>query len=119
MSVNDLPLTIDTGVDLSCVDLYAIRSAQRVRSPEHCCDWSTRFYQYANRLAHLYFLRELNGFNAYLVFVNFLNDPDLDGPLSERECRAVMKVMHEALGVRGKLPGRYVTDVFVDVGELG
>ena len=83
------------------------------------CDWSKRFYQYANRLANLYFLRELNGIDAYLVFVNFLNDPDLDGPLSEREWRAAIKVLHEALGVRGKLPGKYVIDVFVDVGELG
>ena len=24
-------------------------------------DWSTNFYQYSNRLAHLYFLREMNG----------------------------------------------------------
>jgi hypothetical protein len=30
--------------------------------------WGSPFYQYANRLAHLYFLRELNGLDAYLVF---------------------------------------------------
>ena len=38
-------------------------------------DWSQCFYQYANRLAHLYLLRELNKINACLVFVYFLNDP--------------------------------------------
>jgi len=47
-----------------------------------------------------------------------LNQPDLDGPLSEREWQAATKVLHEALGVRGKLPEKYVIDVFVDVREL-
>jgi hypothetical protein len=67
----------------------------------------------------LYFLREQNGIDAYLVFVNFLNDTDLDGPHTEREWEAAIKVLHEALGVRGKLPANYVIDVFVDVRELG
>ena len=53
------------------------------------------------------------------MFVNFLNDPELDGSHTEREWRAAFKVMHEALGVRGKLPKKYVIDLFVDVGELG
>lgn len=48
--------------------------------PEH--DWSSTFYQYTNRLAHLYLLRVLNGVPAYLVFVNFLNDKEMKGPKS-------------------------------------
>ncbi len=32
------------------------------------------FYQYINRLAHLYLLRVLNKIPAYLVFVYFVND---------------------------------------------
>ena len=51
--------------------------------------------------------------------MNFLNDPDLDGPHTEREWHAAIKVLHEALGVRGKLPRKHVIDLFVDVGELG
>ncbi|MFC1640236.1 hypothetical protein ACFL3B_05700 [Gemmatimonadota bacterium] len=82
------------------------------------CDWSKRFYQYANRLAHLHFLREVNGIDAYLVFVYFLNDPDLDGPKTEREWHVAIKVMHEALGIRGRVPKKYVIDLFVDVREL-
>ena len=38
--------------------------------------WSGRLYQYANRLAHLYLLRELNSVPAFLVFVYFLGDRD-------------------------------------------
>ena len=37
-------------------------------------DWTRCFYQYANRLAHLYLLRKLNGCDAYLVFVYFVDD---------------------------------------------
>ena len=50
-------------------------------------------YQYANRLAHLYSLRQMNDIDAYLVFVYFLNDPDLDGPHTERERRAAIEVL--------------------------
>ena len=38
-------------------------------------DWKCGFYQYANRLAHLYFLKEKAHKEAYLVFLYFVNDP--------------------------------------------
>ena len=97
----------------------ALNRTKRFYKAKPGCDWSNRFYQYANRLAHLYFLREVNRIDAYLVFVYFLNDPDLDGPRTEREWHAAIKVMHEALGIRGRVPKKYVIDLFVDVGELG
>lgn len=37
--------------------------------------WSRSRYQTANRLAHLYFMREAAGLDANLVFVNFVGDP--------------------------------------------
>lgn len=41
-----------------------------------------------NRPARFFDLRRVNGVDGCLVFVYFLNDPDLDGPKSEREWRA-------------------------------
>lgn len=70
------------------------------------------------RFAYLYYLRKLNGIDAYLVLVYFLNDPDLDGPTSEREWQTAIKMVHQALGVGGKQPKKYVIDVFVDVSGL-
>ena len=32
------------------------------------------YYQYANRIAHLYYLREINKIDAHLLFIYFLND---------------------------------------------
>jgi hypothetical protein len=43
-------------------------------------DWTTSVYQYANRLAHLYFLHKLHGLDAYLVLLCFLNDSDMRNP---------------------------------------
>ena len=37
--------------------------------------WTDGRYQAANRLAHLYFLREVLGLEAHLVFVHFVGDP--------------------------------------------
>lgn len=77
-------------------------------------DWSRRFYQYANRLAHAHFLNERNGVPARLVFLYFIGDADVSGPESRREWEAAIAVLHEALGIRGRLP-TYVSDAFVDV----
>ena len=80
-------------------------------------DWSKRFYQYTNRLAHAYFLVQLNGLPALLVFVCFIGDREMDGPNTRREWDAALAVLHEALGLRGRLP-KYVRDAFVDVPPL-
>ncbi|TDB38064.1 MAG: hypothetical protein D9V44_08455 [Actinobacteria bacterium] len=77
-------------------------------------DWLKGFYQYANRLAHVYLLNELNHMSASLVFVYFVGDDDMRGPASREEWQAVIADAHEALGVSGRLP-EYVRDAFVDV----
>jgi hypothetical protein len=45
-------------------------------------DWTQIFYQYANRLAHLYFLRVKNDVDAYLLMLYFYNDSEMGGPTS-------------------------------------
>jgi hypothetical protein len=37
-------------------------------------DWTGTFYQYVNRIAHLYYLREKNQLKARLLFIYFIND---------------------------------------------
>ena len=81
--------------------------------------WSGKFYQYANRLAHLYFLRELNGQDAYLAFVYFTGDTDVEGPTTVAEWSAALTVAKCFLGIpkRHRL-SKFVAEVFIDVGEL-
>jgi hypothetical protein len=79
------------------------------------CDWSRTFYQYANRLAHLYLLNELNQSKAWLVFVYFVGDSEVSGPSSEAEWKTALQVMEGALGVRRHRLLQRKLNVFLDV----
>jgi hypothetical protein len=61
--------------------------------------WETPFYQYANRLAHLYFLHELNGLDAYLLFLYFADAPDVPDPCSENEWKGAARLNKKCLGL--------------------
>lgn len=80
-------------------------------------DWSYPFYQYANRLAHLYLLRK-NDLPAYLVHVYFLNDVEMNGPTIYQEWEGALKLLNSYLGVGRHKLQRFTTDVFVDVRAL-
>ena len=101
--------------------LARVKSFTNSRSP---ADWSTSFYQYANRLAHLYWMRELNGHDAYLINLFFVNDRDMHGPESVAEWKAAVRLQEVFLGVRqtsyslDPWVGAYVLDVFIDVNDI-
>ncbi|MFQ5420243.1 MAG: hypothetical protein ACE5EY_07760 [Anaerolineae bacterium] len=78
-------------------------------------DWASSFYQYTNRLAHLYLLRELNDLPAYLVFVYFVNDEEMAGPKSKEEWQGALKLLHTYLGVGRNKLSKYILEVFVNV----
>ena len=93
----------------------ALKETENYLGVKSTCDWSGRFYQYANRLAHLYLLHAVNHVDAYMVFVYFVGDAEMGGPKTDGEWRAAIKVLEGALGLRrNKLFQRRV-DVFVDV----
>jgi len=81
-------------------------------------DWSGKFYQYTNRLAHLYFLRVINGVDAYLFNIYFLNDKAVKGPKTKEEWEAAIQVMKTYLGVSRHKLSKYMIDVFIDVNEI-
>ena len=85
-------------------------------------DWTKCFYQYANRLAHLYFLRELNEIDAALVFVYFTGDTTIPGrdPISREGWEAAIGLATNHLGIRSSSPWvrENVIDVFIDVEAL-
>ena len=87
-------------------------------------DWSKCFYQYANRLAHLYFLRELNKVDATLVFVYFMGDTTVSGkdPVSFEGWQTAIGLATHHLGIQQAESSwiyKNVADVFIDVGDLG
>ena len=81
-------------------------------------DWSGKFYQYTNRLAHLYFLREQNNIPTYLVNIYFMNDKEVNGPQSKREWQAAIDVMKSYLGVGHHKLTKYIIDLFIDVDDF-
>jgi len=81
-------------------------------------DWSSTFYQYTNRLAHLYLLRTVNKIPAYLVFLYFVNDTTMKGPRNVDEWEGAIKLLHALLGIGRHKLKEYVIDVFIDVNEL-
>lgn len=91
----------------------------RVLAPTSEADWSRTFYQYANRLAHLYLIRHINHLPAHLVFVYYLNARDVGGPGTRAEWEAAIKLLRAALGIQANALDPFVHDVFIDVDRIG
>jgi hypothetical protein len=81
-------------------------------------DWSSIFYQQANRLAHLYFLRELNKIDAYLILVYFFNDNHVR-LTTEQEWRGANRLLRRVMGLpeQHRL-SRYIAEIYIDVNDL-
>lgn len=80
--------------------------------------WNTHFYQYTNRLAHLYLLRHLNGLPVYLVNIFFVNDDDMRGPATEEEWMGSLKLKDFLLDLNHHRLSRYVLNLYVDINQL-
>jgi hypothetical protein len=65
-------------------------------------DWLGPLYQFANRIAHLYFIREKRKRPSWLVNLYFLNDPI--GPADREMWEAEHQCIMEALGLRESVP---------------
>ncbi len=76
--------------------------------------WSELFYQYANRLAFQFFLREKNQIASRLVFLYFTNATDVDGPATEEEWHGAIRLIHAVLGLPPDLKSFGVYEAFLD-----
>ena len=87
-------------------------------------DWTTSFYQYANRLAHLYLLRTLNKVPAYLVNLYFLNADEMAStgtivPKTIAEWQSAITLQERFLGIRARHPlSKYAIHAFADVNDI-
>ncbi|MDI6853031.1 MAG: hypothetical protein QME75_05425 [Deltaproteobacteria bacterium] len=74
-------------------------------------DWTRTFYQYTNRIAHLYFLRKLN--NIY-----FINDTRMGGPSTIEEWKGALALLKTHLGITRTKLTPFMKDLFIDVDDL-
>lgn len=96
----------------------ALQEARRFYAPASTVEWYGAFYQYANRLAHHYFLTQVNRKDSRLVFLYFLNAEDVRGPTSIAEWQAVTALIHAALGLPPELSNHGIHHAYMDVREL-
>ena len=81
-------------------------------------DWSGKFYQYTNRLAHLYFLRVKHNKPTYLLNVYFIGDKSVSGPETIQEWKGALQVLHSYLGLTRHKLSKYMSDIFIDIKTL-
>jgi hypothetical protein len=96
----------------------AFREVQGALRAKPRAPWTEAFYQYANRIAHLHFLRA-NRVDARLVLIGFLNDREMDGPQSQETWSAAYCAADYCLGLpkRHKLSD-FISHVCFDVAAL-
>jgi hypothetical protein len=95
----------------------SLDETKRFLSSSSAADWTVGFYQFVNRLAHLYLLRR-NDLQAYLVFVYFLNDVEMSGPTTVKEWQAALDLLYAYLGLGRHKLQKYIFDVFIDVSQI-
>ncbi|MCO8146254.1 hypothetical protein NHN26_13585 [Rhodovulum tesquicola] len=95
--------------------LNACRSALRA---DDRSDWMRTYYQYANRLAHLWWLHE-RGVRANLLFLHFIGDTEMQGPRCQETWKAAQRSADYALGLPTRHPlTNFVHHVYPDVRML-
>lgn len=88
--------------------------ARSYYAPKATAEWSGALYQYANRLAFQYFFAVVNGLPSKLVFLDFYNAPDVDGPETEAEWRGATRLVHALLGLPSDLRQHGIYHAYVD-----
>jgi hypothetical protein len=96
----------------------SLEEARKYFAPRAKAEWSGNLYQYANRLAFQYFFSKLNKVPSRLVFLNFCNAADVQGPQSEQEWHGATRLIHALLGLPDDLSKKGVHHAFVDVRPL-
>ncbi len=77
----------------------ALASTKKAFGASDGAPWESPFYQYANRLAHLYFLKQLNGLDAYLLFLYFADAPDVPEPCNTQQWEGAVRMTEKCLGL--------------------
>lgn len=97
----------------------AITEAKKAYGASEDANWLAPFYQYANRLSHLHFLAGWNGLDAYLVFLNFADAPDVPRRCGAAQWEGASRIIDRCLGLpkKHKYTDRIAT-IVIDAGEL-
>lgn len=84
---------------------------------ENDIDWSGRYYQYTNRLFHLFHLREKCMKTVFLVNIYFVDDTTAT-PTSKQQFQKAIDQQKKHLGLNKHSLSNYVAEIFIDIKEL-
>jgi len=94
--------------------LKSTAAALGAKTP-HASGWSLHFYQYANRLAHLHWLRG-HDIDAKLLLVGFVNDDEMPGKTTREAWEAAYLAADYVLGLNATHPlAQHVIHAYPDV----
>ena len=98
----------------------SLKRTQRFLGTCLSVDWfSSPYFQYANRLAHLYWFREIKSLPAFLIMLYFLNDTDRRGPSDPSEWKMAIRKEEHCLGIPDTHAlSDFVVSVFVDTKDI-
>ena len=96
----------------------SLNETKRFMGVTDTVDWSGKFYQYTNRLSHLYYLREKRKKEVFLINIYFIGDTTVSGPKSRLEWESALKVLKTYLGISKNKMAKFMTELFIDVNEL-
>lgn len=96
----------------------SLLAARRYYAPRAKVDWSSTFYQYTNRLAFQFLLRELNNLDSMLIFLCFTNADDVCGPKFDTEWRSNTRFIHAQLGLPEDLSKFGIFHIYFDVSKI-
>ena len=93
----------------------SLNQTRKSLAPKSRVNWAmSPFFQYANRLAFLQFLREDNRIPAHLVFLYFTHDEIMGGPESTEEWRGALRLMEASLGISNHRLTPFIHKIFID-----
>lgn len=112
--------TNPTGARGPSLDLIqkSLQETREFLSVKNSVDWAKSFYQYTNRVAHLYLLREINGIDAFLINLYFFNDYVMRGPCSIEEWKGALVLLKSHLGLLRTKLSPFMLDIFINVEDL-
>jgi hypothetical protein len=94
----------------------SLREVQEYLEIDPGIDWSGKLYQYTNRIAHLYLLREINNIPAFMIFVYLIGDKEVGGPDSFLEWQVALTVAKGVLGIgEHHRLSKFMADIFLDI----
>ena len=96
----------------------SLEEARAHYAPRSSKVWFEHFYGYCNRLAFQYFLSDVNQLPTKLVFLDFYNAKEMNGPRSPQEWQGATRLIHAFLGLPASLEEFGVYHAYIDVERL-